>query len=439
MGWARVFMADLALEPELGGEIRLYDIDIGAAGDNEIIGNRITADSRSVGKWKYRAVGSLSDALTGADIVIISILPGTFKQMRVDVHLPERLGIYQPVGDTVGPGGIMRALRTIPHYVLFAQAIRDLSPDAWVLNYTNPMSMCLRALVHVYPQIKALGCCHEVFSTQELLATMLRHETGVKPSRIDIKVNVLGINHFTWFDSAFYQGNDLTPMFARFAEKYYEAGFPDDDYEKNAECFRYTNRVKFDLLRRYGLIAAAGDRHLAEFMPGEIYLKDKESIRNWGFSLTQVDWRVADRAGRLERTKRLVSGEEDMVLSLSGEDGIPIIKALCGLKNLVTNVNLPNDALQIANIPKEVIVETNAELSFDMVRPLGAGRLPDDIYPLFLPHIENQSLVLEAALKKDKKAVYTAFEQDPLVRGRCTKSELLALADDMMKGTLPDW
>jgi len=174
-------------------------------------------------------------------------------------------------------------------------------------------------------------------------------------------------------------------------------------------------------------------------MPGEIYLKDKESIRNWGFSLTQVDWRVADRAGRLERTKRLVSGEEDMVLSLSGEDGIPIIKALCGLKNLVTNVNLPNDALQIANIPKEVIVETNAELSFDMVRPLGAGRLPDDIYPLFLPHIENQSLVLEAALKKDKKAVYTAFEQDPLVRGRCTKSELLALADDMMKGTLPDW
>jgi len=426
-----MFMSDLALEPELGGEVRLYDIDADAAKRNEIIGNRITGDSRSVGIWKYTTVLTLQEALTDADFVITSILPGTFEQMRTDVHLPERLGIYQPVGDTVGPGGIMRALRTIPEYVIFAEAIRDFAPEAWVINYTNPMSQCVRTLYHVFPQIKAFGCCHEVFSTQDMLASMLRHETGVKPPRDEIKVNVTGINHFTWFDSATYQGADLMPLFARFADLYYEKGFPNDDYEIHAECFRYTNRVKFDLYRRYGLIAAAGDRHLVEFMPGDMYLKDKETIKSWGFALTSVDWRIADRAQRLERTKRLVAGEEEITLSASGEEGILLIKALCGLTSVITNVNLPNTELQIANLPKETVVETNAEFSKNSVRPVQAGCLPDSIHSLIQPHIENQTQVLNAALNDDVNALYSVFAREPLVHGRCTDAELRALVDDM--------
>ena len=431
MGWARMFMSDLALEPELGGEVRLYDIDIEAAKRNEIIGNRIAEDSRSVGVWKYLAVLTLREALTDADFVITSILPGTFEQMRLDVHLPERLGIYQPVGDTVGPGGIMRALRTIPEYVIFAEAIRDFAPEAWVINYTNPMSQCVRTLYHVFPQIKAFGCCHEVFSTQDMLASMLRHETGEKPPRDEIKVNVKGINHFTWFDTAIYQGTDLMPLFARFSESYYEKGFPNDDYEKHAECFRYTNRVKFDLYKRCGFIAAAGDRHLVEFMPGDMYLKDKDSIKSWGFALTSVDWRIADRAQRLEHTKRLVKSEEEITLKSSGEEGILLIKALCGLTSVTTNVNLPNKVLQIANLPKETVVETNADVSKNSVKPVPAGSLPDKIHTLTQPHIENQTQVLNAALNNDKNAIYKAFDCEPLVHGRCTVAELRALVDDM--------
>ena len=200
-GWAWTFMTDLAMDEELSGTIRLYDIDAEAAKHNEIIGNRLSAREDVVGKWKYTVSDSLQSALTGADFIVISILPGTFDEMAVDVHMPERLGIYQSVGDTAGPGGAMRALRTIPMYVEIAQAIRAYAPKAWVINYTNPMSLCVKTLYYVFPEIKAFGCCHEVFGTQKVLKGILEETMGLKDvKREDIQVNVLGINHFTWFD-----------------------------------------------------------------------------------------------------------------------------------------------------------------------------------------------------------------------------------------------
>jgi len=298
------------------------------------------------------------------------------------------------------------------------------------------MSICVRTLYEFFPQIKALGCCHEVFGAQDMLASMLNKETGEKPPRTDIKTNVIGINHFTWFDSVSYQGGDLMPMFARFAEEYYDVGFPNDDYEKHAECFRFTNRVKFDLHRRHGLIAAAGDRHLVEFMPGDMYLKDRETVKSWGFALTSVDWRIADREKKIENTKNLVDGKEKITLHSSGEEGIMLIKAICGLMSITTNVNLPNHNLQVENVPKETVVETNAVFSKDSVMPVNAGCMPADILSLTGPHVENQTQVLNAALTQDKSAIYSAFTRDPLVYGRCSDADIRLLVDDMIKNTL---
>ncbi len=116
-----------------------------------------SAREEAVGKWEYKTYSTIGEALTGADFVVISILPGTFDEMAVDVHMPERLGIWQSVGDTAGPGGIIRALRTIPMYVTIAEAIRDYAPKAWVMNYTNPMSLCVKTLYHVFPKLKHLA------------------------------------------------------------------------------------------------------------------------------------------------------------------------------------------------------------------------------------------------------------------------------------------
>ncbi len=340
-GWAWTCMTDLSLEKQLSGTIRLYDIDKEAAKANEIIGNSIKGRKEAVGKWDYVVSDTVEDALTGADFVVISILPGTFDEMEIDVHMPERLGIYQSVGDTAGPGGMIRALRTLPIFIDYAKAIEKYCPDAWVINYTNPMSLCVKAMYDAFPKIKAFGCCHEVFGTEKVLAQIVsdKLDTG-KIDRHEIEVNVMGINHFTWFDSASFKGMDIFPLYREYIAEHFEEGIIERDVNVPDVCFTCKHRVKMDLFNRYGLIAAAGDRHLAEFMPGDEYLKDPETARSWLFSLTPVSWRKEDLKRRLARSERLLKGEEEIALVSTGEEGILLIKALLGLTRVVSNVNI---------------------------------------------------------------------------------------------------
>lgn len=436
-GWAWTFMTDLALERSMSGTIRLYDIDAAAAKANEIIGNKIRENRDAVGKWDYVVKDTLHEALEGADFVVISILPKTFDEMAVDVHMPERLGIYQSVGDTSGPGGIIRALRTLPLFFEFAKAIKEYCPKAWVINYTNPMSLCVKALYDAFPQIKAFGCCHEVFGTQKILAQIASQKLGIGDiRRTEIEVNVLGINHFTWFDYASYNGVDLFPIYREYIEEHFEEGLDERDTNWANACFACKHRVKMDLFRRYGLIAAAGDRHLAEFMPGTMYLKDPETVRSWDFDLTSVEWRKKDLQNRLAKSKRLVNGEEEIKLAPTGEEGILLIKALCGLGRMISNVNIPNSFLQIMNLPNDAIVETNAVFGRDSIRPVVAGAIPENVLSLILPHVRNHERVLEASKTRDVDLVTEAFMEDPLTAQRGGRDGLYRLAKDMMTATL---
>jgi alpha-galactosidase len=431
-GWAWTFMTDLSIDDQLGGNIILYDIDHEASRNNEIIGNSLLEDPNRKGIWHYKAANSLQEALTGADFVIISIMPGTFEEMRSDVHAPEKFGIYQPVGDTAGPGGMMRALRTIPMFSRIAEAIKEYAPKAWVINYTNPMSLCVKTLYQVFPEIKAFGCCHEVFGTQKLLAAMTEEMLGINGiRREEINVNVLGINHFTWFDRASYKGFDLFPLYREFTDKYYQVGYnkKDDNWMNNP--FACNHRVKFDLFRKYGLIAAAGDRHLAEFMP-PIYLKDSETIESWGFSLTSVNYRVQDLQKRMEKSRQYLNKEITLDDKPSGEEGILLIKSLLGLERTVSNVNIPNVG-QIANLPIGAIVETNALFERDHIAPVFSGVIPDCVLTLITPHVKNHDRILNAALSCDRKLAFEAFCQDPLVT--INASDALDLFNEMLENT----
>ncbi|WP_186423676.1 alpha-glucosidase/alpha-galactosidase [Lacrimispora celerecrescens] len=436
-GWAWTFMTDLSMDDSLSGTIRLYDIDETAAKNNEIIGNKLTNREDTTGKWNYVTASSLKEALAGCDFAVISILPGTFDEMDSDVHLPERLGIYQSVGDTAGPGGMVRALRTIPMFVTIAEAVKKYSPNAWIINYTNPMSLCVKTLYHVFPEIKAFGCCHEVFGTQKVLKGICEETFGFENvDRRDINVNVLGINHFTWFDQASYKGIDLFPVYRDYIDAHYEEGYNEPDKNWANNSFECAHRVKFDLFRRYGLIAAAGDRHLAEFMPGNDYLKDPETVKSWKFGLTTVAWRKEDLKNRLAKSHRLAGGEEEIELKASGEEGILLIKALCGLEKTVSNVNIPNSFLQIPNLPADAVVETNALFSRDSIKPVVAGAIPENVLELIEPHVANHQRILKAALTYDRSLVYEAYLNDPLVKDRAGEEEIKKLADDMIENTL---
>ena len=419
MNWARALMGDLALEPQLSGVVRLYDIDYEAAKANKTIGNKLRDDPGACGKWTYQARQTLEETLTGADFVIISILPGTFDEMESDVHTPEKYGIYQSVGDTMGPGGIVRSMRVVPMYVEIAEAIKAFCPTAWVINYTNPMSVCTGTLYRIFPDIKAFGCCHEIFHIQKLLAKMLSLEYENRSdtreiARDDIRVNALGINHFTWVTQASCGTVDLMPIFDKFAAEHVECGFAIDETECDQNNpFRNINKVCFDLYRRFNAIPAAGDRHIAEFLP-PWYLENPKTAERFGFALTSVAYRKKMRDDLLKQTDAILSGREKFILKPSGEEGAQQIKALVGLSDMICNVNLPNRG-QVEGLPLDAIVETNAMFVKDAARPLFAGSLPPAVSTMSLRHAENQKQLIEAGIRKDAAMAFGVFLNDSLM------------------------
>ena len=434
-GWAHMLMCDLAKCPDMSGDVYLYDIDFEAAQHNEIIGNMHSRSEQALSQWNYHAVSTPAEALTGADFVVISILPGTFDEMHSDVHTPEKYGIYQSVGDTSGPGGIVRAMRTIPMFEQIAEYIKCYCPDAWVINYTNPMTLCVKTLYRVFPEIKAFGCCHEVFGTQKVLCTALEDICGIHvEDRSEIKVNPVSVNHFTWLTKASYKNMDLFPIYRKFAQQYAETGYTknlDANWMNNA--FATSQRVKLDLFLRYGYIAAAGDRHLAEFVDGNWYLRDPEHVKSWGFGLTSVDLRKERLQERLEKSRKIRSGEAPLDFAESGEEGVSQMRAILGIGGaLVTNVNLPNRG-QIPNLPLGAVVETNAVFSDRSVTPVLAGEIPQEIYPLVSRICAEQELVSEGIAKRDLNMIFNAFVSDPLVT--CSYEDAKALFKEMVLNT----
>ena len=457
-GWAHKYFSDLLTQAKLCGELRLYDIDLPAARRNEKYFNKLKRDSAAAVKseWQCRVVPQLDAALQGADFVVISILPFSLKNMVVDVHHPRQMGIWQPVGDTVGPGGYSRMLRTVTAYRLFAQKIRENCPTAWVINYTNPMAMCVNALYREFPEIKAFGCCHEVFGTQGLLARIaglylalcengkqqfmagslpavlaeldalgldfFKDKSGIR--REEIRVNVQGTNHFTWLSSAHYGDLDLFPIYAAYIKlwRQYHA-------ENGLRGYQRKEGVKYELFEACAAIAAAGDRHLSEFIPAT-YLRSRKT-KQWGFGLTSVHGRIW--GARLLKAKLLLNNSPLVKATFrpSGEEGVRQITALCGLADLTTNVNLPNHG-QIPNLPQGTAVETNAVFTKDSVVPVQAGEMSEKTAALTLPHVQCQRDFVAACFAEDAAALKEVFCNDPAVK-RLTKAQGEQLFDEMVR------
>ncbi len=442
--WARVFMNDLALTDGLTGEIALYDIDRAAAERNRRIGERIGAIP-GVAAWRYTVAGTLEEALTGADFVAISILPGTLDDMAADVHLPEAYGIYQSVGDTVGPGGVMRALRTVPLFEGFARAIRDCCPDAWVINLTNPMTILCRTLFDVFPGVKAFGCCHEVFHAEDFLCCVVKEQLGVpRPDRHELAVEVSGINHFTWITAARWRDHDVMGLLPGFIDRFFDTGYCEQGDDPQAfrgeNPFLYGNRVKMDLFRRYGALGAAGDRHLVEFMDGRRYLADRAAPGTWMYHLTSVDYRRKDQKRKIEEAEALADGRKSVTLKKSDEELVAFMKALLGMGRVTSNANVAN-AGQMKEVPPGSVAETFCIFDTDSVTPLPAAPLPEGAAAMVRENAENIEDLYAAIRSRDLDAAFRVFLRQPLCSrlgeadGRRLFAEMLAAT----AGCLAPW
>lgn len=433
-GWAWGLMSDLVSCDDMSGSVYLYDIVKPLAEKNKIIGEKYNGAEGAKSEWHYVVTDTLEEALKDANFVVISIMPGTFEEMRSDVHEPEKYGIYQSVGDTVGLGGIIRALRTAPMMETIAKGVEKLCPKAWVINYTNPMTLCVKTLYRTFPKIKAFGCCHEVFGTQTFLATALKEITGIdNVKREDVKVNVVGVNHFTWLTKATYKNIDLFEVYREYVEKKHKTGAHkiSDDHWAN-KYWGSQERVKMDLFRRYGYIAAAGDRHLAEFCPANWYLADPETVEGWGFGLTTVDARLGILAEREDDSKGFIDGSKKIELRNTGEDGVNQMRALLGLSEMITNVNLPNVG-QISNLPLGAVVETNATFRDDETLPVVAGNIPKSIYSLVARICGEQEALDEAIAERSLDKAFAVFAADPQMKLKLDDAR--KLFDKMVENT----
>ena len=406
-------MRDLAGCPDLCGEISLYDIDLASARLNEQLGNWLQGQPGVVSTWHYQAVEKIEQALQGADFVFISIQPGSLEMMAHEIGVAERYGLFFPVGDTTGAPGLMRGLRSAITFSGFAQAISIHCPKAWVINYSNPMTICTRTLTRVVPGLKVFGCCHEVFGTQHLLAELAKEYLRLPeiPHKDDVEVNVLGINHFTWIDRAIFQGNDLLAILKEHIQKPgvlrpYSRG----EVEAQQNWFFDAYQIKYTLFKYFGILPAAGDRHLSEFIPG--FTHSPEELFRWGIIRTPVSWRMEIWNQGPQMVRDYLEGRRTFELGVSGEEAIRQIKALVGLDEFTTNVNCENTG-QAPDLPLGSVVETNAHFSHDQVQPLVAGRLPRGVHAMVTRHIANQEMIIEATLSRDKDLAFQAIFNDP--------------------------
>ena len=410
--WAIQFLKDLTLQDKLGAHVVLYDIDKNAAENNEEVANEIFRINGKADVLSVSVASTLDEGLRGADFVIIAIEPGLTEIRKFDLELPEEYGILQSVGDTTGPGGLMRARRAIPLFIDFARAIEKNCPDAWVINYTNPMTLCTSALYKGYPGIKALGCCHEVFHTESYIAAFIAEKRGIEtPDRREIDIDVSGLNHFTFVTKARYKGEDVMPLLKEYVKNndvFADRTVSAKGRVKEGKWFDSDHLVALRFLRDFDTLGAAGDRHLAEFVP--FFLTSDEDVWRYGFVRTPYSYRAAEDI----RKKNKVYTPDELIAKPSDEEGVDIILSLAGERTLKTNINIPNIG-QVGYLKKGHIVESNGYISANSIGPI-VSTDPSLSIQAMVQRIEaEQSIALEAILENDMDKLFEAFILDPLV------------------------
>ena len=429
--WAPKLVTDLLAVPALADlELVLEDLDAERA-------ERIGAYARLAnGAMGTKAVVTTTTdqrrALDGADFVVVTISTGGFESMAVDIDVPARHGIVQSVGDTVGPGGISRSLRNVPVLVGIARDMERRCPDAWMLNITNPMT-CLTRAVRRETSVKAVGLCHEVgHACMDLAIALGKPHDLVRPM-------VAGVNHFPLVTSLDVDGADGLRLLRSMLEDLggvaavrqgIEAGAAHEPF--SVEDFAARNILKLALLERTGTLPAAGDRHLAEFVPSVLTERSGWG-RTWGIEPTPISRRVEHEAEYLAEVEDVLAGRAEVATWDSGELVAPVIDSLITGTRRELPLNIPN-AGQCAGLPGDVVVESMCVVDDEGIRGRDVLTLPPPVAELVRRHVAVQELTVEAALTGDRRLVHAAVALDPLA-GRGDLSDTEAMVEELLEGT----
>ena len=400
-------------------EMALYDIDAKRLADSELI---LGALNRNINEGRakistYLGPEQRKDALRGADFVVNAIQVGFYEPCTViDFEVPKKYGLRQTIADTMGIGGIMRALRTIPVLEDFAADMREVCPNAWFLNYTNPMAM-LSGYMQRYCGVKTVGLCHSVQGCSFDLLRKLDMDDVDMDGRREL---IAGINHQGWLLELYDKdGNDLYPEIRRRAAK------------MNAEG-KHGDMVRFEYIRRLGYYCTESSEHNAEYNPWFIKSRYPELIDKFNIPLDEYPRRCVNQIAGWEKEREGILADGKVTHFRSGEYASRIMEAIVTGEPFTFGGNVLNTGL-IDNLPADACVEVLCVANGKGIHPTHVGRLPVQLAALNMTNVNAQLMTIEAARTRKKEDIYIAAMLDPLTGGELSINDIVAMCDEMIE------
>jgi alpha-galactosidase len=407
-------------------EVHLYDINHESADVMAKVGRRISEAANS--RMTVEAFGSRREALVGADFVTTTIAVGNADGWKSDLEIPRAYGIQQTVGDSVGPGGVLRALRHVPALISIAEDIADVAPEAWFINYSNPLTANVRG-INKYTDVKAVGLCHGTMHTR---AKLLQDLNLNEDEMVGVETIFAGINHLCWLLDIKKHGVDIYPELIKAVTS--KAGNRETTANRDEGVH---SPVSADLLRTFGLYPAPGDRHVAEFFAS--YLTNRPGGElHWGLQggLDMTEEYIGEKSDLWDELRAQADGTAPIHKrdNQEAERMVNIAEALItGNSHVEMAINMPNNG-KISNLPPEAIVEVPALVGGNGIHGLSVGPLPLGIATVLTHRAHQQEITVDAAKLQDRALAITALFLDPLVASYEKASRILddAVATDLV-------
>ncbi|NDL66342.1 alpha-glucosidase/alpha-galactosidase [Anaerotalea alkaliphila] len=414
--FAKNVLGDSLLTPALReSEIALYDIDQKRLGESQRMLENINGNCNG-GRADIVAYTDRRKALAGADYVVNAIQVGGYDPCTItDFEIPKKYGLRQTIADTLGIGGIFRSLRTIPVMMDFARDMEELCPDAWFLNYTNPMSILTGAMLHD-TGVKTVGLCHSV---QVCAPDLLK---GLDMPSEGVVAKIAGINHMAWLLEVTRDGEDLYPEIKRRAL---------------AREGKHDDMVRYEMMKQFGYYVTESSEHNAEYLPYFIKSRYPELVDRFNIPLDEYPRRCVKQIADWETMREQIVNDASLEHKRSHEYASYIMEAMETNVPYKINGNVLNTGL-ITNLPSQAVVEVPCLVDGSGVTPCHVGELPAQLAALNRTNINVQLLTLEAARTLKKEHIYHAAMLDPHTSAELSLDDIRSMVDDMISAH-GDW